>query len=630
MNNNYFIESIPNIESNDNLREPQLDAYKAVYDHFTIQGNKEHAIIVLPTGVGKTGVMGLIPFGNALGRVLIITPQLVIKDAVLDSLDPEHPKNFWILRNIFNKFNDLPAVIEYSSETPKWALDEANIVILNIHKLQERLEKALSKKVPPDYFDMIIIDEAHHSTAPTWEKALSYFSYAKVVKLTGTPFRSDGENIEGKYVFKYPLSKAMAKGYIKSLERVKYVPDKLYLTLDRNDNILYSIDQIREMGLKDEDWISRSVAYSKDCSLKVVSESVEILKEKRKTGLPHKIIAVACSIYHAEQLVSLYEDFGMGVALVHSKLQPAQLGAALSAIENHKVEVVIHVAKLGEGYDHKYLSVAAIFRPFRQRLPYEQFVGRVLRAIDPEEVVNNEDNIASVVHHHELNLDDLWEFYKKEQEKSEVIKFNERESSSLLDGNVTDRIINKQTGHVQEDGDGEFITDNFINTQLLEERERRIAEEREKLQKLKEVLPNYPEDVLLQMVRREEEGTPSEKILRPDKFIYRKKRNLDDRIKDEMVPELIIKYNIRKEDKDLNKSRLFKKYPWIPDSDKHNAAMMAMYLEQRVNESVGNSKRETWGQQEYEAAMRYVEDIYKVMDQILESELGGNLNDRDS
>ena len=184
MNQNYFLESIPNIESNENLREPQIEAYKAVYDHLTVQNNPEHAIVVLPTGVGKTGVMGLIPYGNSLGRVLIITPQLVIKDAVLDSLDPEHPKNFWMARNIFNKFNDLPSVIEYDSTTSKWALDEANIVILNIHKLQDRLDRALVKRVASDYFDLIIIDEAHHSTAPTWEKTLEYFSSAKVVKLT--------------------------------------------------------------------------------------------------------------------------------------------------------------------------------------------------------------------------------------------------------------------------------------------------------------------------------------------------------------------------------------------------------------------------------------------------------------
>ncbi|WP_342476479.1 DEAD/DEAH box helicase family protein [Paenibacillus sp. FSL H7-0350] len=624
MNPNYFLESIPNIESNDNLREPQIEAYKAVYDHLTVQNNPEHAIVVLPTGVGKTGVMGLIPYGNSLGRVLIITPQLVIKDAVLDSLDPEHPKNFWMARNIFSKFNDLPSVIEYDSTTSKWALDEANIVILNIHKLQDRLDRALVKRVDSDYFDLIIIDEAHHSTAPTWEKTLEYFSSAKVVKLTGTPFRSDGEVIEGKYVYKYSLSKAMAKGYIKSLERVKYIPDVLYLTIDRKDDTFYSIDQIRDMGLKADDWISRSVAYSKDCSLKVVKESIDILRRKKESGIPHKIIAVACSIYHAEQIQVLYEEFDIKAVVIHSKLPKDTLSAGLNAIENHRVEVVIHVAKLGEGYDHKYLSIAAIFRPFRSRLPYEQFIGRVLRSIDADEVVSGEDNIAAVVHHQELGLEDLWEFYRKEQEKSNVIKFIERGGTSVEGGNITDRNINKETGYVQEDGEGEFVTDSFIDTELIKERERRVAEEHEKLKKLKELLPDYPEDVLLQMVRRQEEGSMTEKILRPDKFIFRKKRNLDDRIKNEMVPELIIKYNIRKEANDLINCRIFSgKYAWIPEKSSDNAAMLAIYLEYRVNEEVGNRIRTSWGPEEYAAALNHVEDIYEVMDQILDSEFGG-------
>jgi len=42
-----------------------------------------------------------------------------------------------------------------------------------------------------------IIDEAHHSTASTWVECLQYFSHAKVVKLTGTPYRPDGEKIVG-------------------------------------------------------------------------------------------------------------------------------------------------------------------------------------------------------------------------------------------------------------------------------------------------------------------------------------------------------------------------------------------------------------------------------------------------
>ncbi|MDF2927688.1 MAG: type restriction endonuclease subunit [Paenibacillaceae bacterium] len=561
--------------------------------------------------------MGIIPFGISFGRVLIVTPQLVIKDAVLDSLDPEHPQNFWLSRNVFNKYGDLPSVIEYESKTNDWELKEANIVVLNIQKLQERLDSSLINRVPSDFFNLIIIDEAHHSTAPTWETSMEYFSSAKVVKVTGTPYRTDGEEIEGKKVYEYPLSQAMANGYVKSLERIHYIPEQLFLTLDKNDETLYSLDQIRDMKLKDEEWVTKSVAFSKECSTKVVEESLKILEEKRKTGVPHKIIAVACSIWHAEQIQELYEQFGKPTALIHSKLKKDTLESRLKSVENHRAQVVIHVAKLGEGYDHKYLSIAAIFRPFRNKLPYEQFVGRVLRSIDDEES-SLEDNIACVVHHKELGLEELWEFYKNEKNKSDVIKYIDRDE--VAGERTSQSKIEKQTGYVIEDGDGRTERDSYIDTELLKERERRQAQERFKLEKLKEILPNLPDETLLQMVRREEEGISDPKILRPDRYLHKKKRNLDDRIKKEMVPDLIIEYNIPKEGSELQASRLFSKHQWLARRIKDNAGLIAAFIEQRVNELVGNSSRETWAPEEYEAALKYVEDVYKHVKSILDSE----------
>ncbi|MFB7121840.1 DEAD/DEAH box helicase family protein [Bacillus tropicus] len=56
------------------------------------------------------------------------------------------------------------------------------------------------------FFDLIIIDEAHHSTARTWVETTQHFSKAKVVKVTGTPFRTDKEKIAGELVYKYKLS----------------------------------------------------------------------------------------------------------------------------------------------------------------------------------------------------------------------------------------------------------------------------------------------------------------------------------------------------------------------------------------------------------------------------------------
>lgn len=92
----YFIKAKPFIVENKDLREPQILSYVDCFNHFNEDISTRDAIIILPTGAGKTGVMGLVPYGICRGRVLVITPQLVIKDHVLESLDPSERENFWL------------------------------------------------------------------------------------------------------------------------------------------------------------------------------------------------------------------------------------------------------------------------------------------------------------------------------------------------------------------------------------------------------------------------------------------------------------------------------------------------------------------------------------------------------
>ncbi|UZQ49566.1 hypothetical protein [Clostridium kluyveri] len=109
-------------------------------------------------------------------------------------------------------------------------------------------------------------------------------------------------------------------------------------------------------------------------------------------------------------------------------------------IENHNVKVVINVAMLGEGYDHPYLSIAAIFRPFRNELPYIQFIGRVLRIINEGLA---KDNIAPIVSHENLDLDELWQKYKIEIQESEIIK-RLRNYDEILDEDFDDERNSKK------------------------------------------------------------------------------------------------------------------------------------------------------------------------------------------
>lgn len=125
---------------------------------------------------------------------------------------------------------------------------------------------------------LIIIDEAHHSEARTWIENLQYFSKAKVVKITATAYRTDDKPLVGQLIYKYKLSQAMSKGYVKSLEKFDYVPDNPQFTID-NDGRLYSLEEV--LKLKDEEWVSRSVSLSDDCKKSIVDESVKLFREKR-------------------------------------------------------------------------------------------------------------------------------------------------------------------------------------------------------------------------------------------------------------------------------------------------------------------------------------------------------------
>ncbi|MCV5941735.1 helicase-related protein, partial [Escherichia coli] len=86
-------------------------------------------------------------------------------------------------------------------------------------------------------------------------------------------------------------------------------------------------------------------------------------------------------IAHAEDLLIWYKDRGMTSVIVHSEMEQSELADALMKVEHHQCDVVISVNMLMEGYDHKYLTVLAIFRPYRSLNAFAQVVGRILRVI---------------------------------------------------------------------------------------------------------------------------------------------------------------------------------------------------------------------------------------------------------
>lgn len=404
------------IESNNSLREPQREGYLKTFEFFREGKNK--AIIQIPVGCGKTGLAALLPLGLAKGRVLVIAPNITIKEGLYEAMDiTNRPKCFWRKAGVLSNEQMISGPLACTLDSGNITVAaKCHIVITNVHQLATNVEKWLIQ-FSDDYFDMIIIDEAHHSAAESWKKVLERFPGAKVIHMTATPFRSDRQEIDGELIYRYSFRSATLKGYIKRLKASYVVPSEIELSFTDERGRKYSLEEV--IKLKEEEWFSRSVALAPLCNQHIVNASLEKLEELRQTGTRHQLIAVACTINHARDIRTLYSERGYSAGIIYSNQNPEEQKQVLSDLKNGTLDCIVQVQMLGEGFDHPHLSVAAIFRPFRTLAPYIQFVGRIMRVIvlnDP----THPDNLGHIVTHIGMNLDQRLSEFKQFERDDEA------------------------------------------------------------------------------------------------------------------------------------------------------------------------------------------------------------------
>lgn len=407
-----FSETKVEIWQNPSLREPQIEGYFAIREHF--QKGNEPCYVQLPVGCGKTGLMGLAPFKVAKGRVLIIAPNLVIRDNIRRELNVSDPNCFYIKRGVFTPKNG-PYLSELKTGANIHDCDAAHIVVGNIQQFsgaRNRWYEAL----PADYFDMILVDEGHHNVAESWTKLFEHFKNAKVISFTATPMRSDGKVVAGERIYRFGYARSMLMGFISQIDALFVKPTSLTFTADGETKTL-TLDDV--MKMRDKDWFSKGIATSEECNRSIVNASVQQLHQVRTLGSPRQLIAVACSIRHAAQVAALYKEHGLRVEVLHSQLSAEERDRIEASLRSGLTDVVVQVNILGEGYDLPTLSVAAVFRPYRSLSPYVQFVGRILRLAVPQTPYSPANHVYLVSHvglNDERWWNDFTNFDKDDQE----------------------------------------------------------------------------------------------------------------------------------------------------------------------------------------------------------------------
>jgi superfamily II DNA or RNA helicase len=407
---NPFQTRQPHIYGNDLIRTPQREAYDALSEYAAAAADDEREVgVVLPVGCGKSGCITLAPFAFRANRALVVAPGISIAAQLVADFDPANAAMFYQKCHVLTG-GPYPEPVEIRGTTTNRAdLDEAHVVITNIGQLQGGDENRWLQALPADFFDLILFDEGHHSVAESYALLKAQFPAARIVNFSATPERADGQVMAGRVVYSYPIFRAIQEGYIKRLTGVQLNPRTLrYVRREDDQEIEVSLDEVRRLG-EDEADFRRSIVTSRETLSTIVDASIRELDRLRTvTGENRlKIIASALNYEHCRQIVEAYRARGRRADYVHSREGSIANQRVMQRLENHQLDVIVQVRKLGEGFDHPLLSVAAVFSIFSNLSPFLQFVGRIMRVIRqnaPGDVLNQ----GVVVFHAGGNIARRW------------------------------------------------------------------------------------------------------------------------------------------------------------------------------------------------------------------------------
>lgn len=319
------------------LRPYQQEAKDSIFEQWE---SVDKTLLVLPTGCGKTIVFAKVAEECVRRgkRVLIMAHRGELLEQASDKI---------------YKTTGLRCAVEKAEETclGSWF----RIVVGSVQSLQR--EKRLSR-FPDDYFDAIIIDEAHHCISDGYQKVLKYFSDAKVLGVTATPDRGDMQNL-GQYfetlAYEYTLPKAIREGYLSPIKALT-IPLKLDLS---------------GVGIQAGDFKSGEIATALDPYLEQIVDEMENYCKDRKTVVFLPLIKTS------QKFRDILNAHGFQAAEVNGNSDDR--AEILEAFDRGDYNVLCNSMLLTEGWDCPSVDCIIVLRPTKVRSLYSQMVGRGTR-----------------------------------------------------------------------------------------------------------------------------------------------------------------------------------------------------------------------------------------------------------
>ena len=317
-----------------------LDALQAMRDrHETI------ALLYHATGTGKT-VTAVMDAKRCGGRTLFLAHTQELVNQAADTF-----RNLW------------PEVtVGRCMEAIKEP--DAHVVCGSVQSVALHLEDFRE-----DAFSYLIVDEAHHAAADTYQKILAYFHPTFTLGLTATPERTDDNrailDIFKNTAHKPDIQTAVEIGELVPIRCIR-IHTNIDLTRVRFNSVQYNIRDLE------------SKIYVPERNRLIVDTWLQYVRDKRT-------VVFCASVRHAEQIAELFRQAGVSAAAVSGGMKPAERREFQDRFVRREILVLCACDLLNEGWDCPEIEVLFMARPTMSRVLYTQQLGRGMRLFPGKE-----------------------------------------------------------------------------------------------------------------------------------------------------------------------------------------------------------------------------------------------------
>ncbi len=408
------LQNMPQLNT-DGLRDCQITAITNL--EVSLKQDKPRALVQMATGSGKTftaitSSYRLLKHAD-MGRILFLVDTKNLGEqaeqefmSFLPNDDNRKFTELYTVQRLKNRYIDKGAQVCISTIQRMYSilkdepLDDAQEELNPAEQLtrpKDPLPVVYNEKIPPEFFDVIIIDECHRSIYNTWRQVLEYFD-AYLVGLTATPdnrtygfFRKnivseydhekavvDGVNV-GNEIFLIETEKTQMGGKITAQQQVekreRLTRKKRWEVLD--EDTAYSGKQLdRDIVNPDQ---MRTVVRAFHDSLPNIFPG--------RTEVP-KTLIFAKSDSHADDIINtVREEFGEGNQFckkVTYKIDEDPKSVLAQFRNDYYPRIAVTVDMIATGTDIKPLECLLFMRDVKSRNYFEQMKGRGTRTLDKD------------------------------------------------------------------------------------------------------------------------------------------------------------------------------------------------------------------------------------------------------